>query len=180
MGVLNPALCHATDLGQWLEERNLLTEVIWHNLARAQLRMKQHADKNRSERQFQLGDMVYLKVQPYIQTSVVQRTNQKLSFRFYGPYKVLQHIREVAYKLDLPPEARIHPVVHVSQLKSHIAPEAQVSDDVTELSEDSDMIITPLQFQDTRMVKVGGSAVTQIKVSWTGVPSTFEYLGGDQ
>ena len=91
----------------------MLNEVIKHNLERAQLRMKQQADRNRSECQFAVGDMVYLKVQ----SSLVQRSNQKLSFRCFGPYKILARVASVAYQLELPDDARIHPVVHVSQLK---------------------------------------------------------------
>ena len=76
--------------------------------------MKAHADKHRSKRVFQEGDQVYLKLQPYVQSSLAARDNQKLSFRYYGPFTVLQRISQVAYKLDLPETARIHPVVHVS------------------------------------------------------------------
>ncbi|TYK02417.1 putative mitochondrial protein [Cucumis melo var. makuwa] len=37
--------------------------------------------------------------------------------KFYGPYGIIQKIGEVVYRLDLPPEALIHTVFHVSQLK---------------------------------------------------------------
>jgi len=101
-------------LEEWLKERDLLTKLIQQQLLRAQQRIKSQADKKRSERIFQVGDLVYVKLQPYIQTMVASRSNQKLSFRFFGPFRVLQRVGRVAYKLDLPPSSKIHPVVHVS------------------------------------------------------------------
>lgn len=46
----------------------------------------------------------------YVQSTVASRSNQKLSFRFYGPFKITQRVGQVAYKVDLPPDAKIHPV----------------------------------------------------------------------
>lgn len=43
--------------------------VLKHNLHKAQNRMKQMADQRRSERSFDVGDWVYLKLQPYRQST---------------------------------------------------------------------------------------------------------------
>lgn len=52
------------DLRQWLTDREIISKLIHQHLTRAQSRMKKQADKKRSERSFQVGDQVYLKLQP--------------------------------------------------------------------------------------------------------------------
>jgi len=89
LGISDISACKSADLEQWLQERELLSKLIQQQLLRAQQRMKHQANKNHSERQFSVGDLVYLKLQPYVQSSVALRSNQKLSYRFFGPYKIL-------------------------------------------------------------------------------------------
>jgi hypothetical protein len=117
LGIDPSSASSSTDLSTWLQERQVMKGLIKQHLSRAQDRMKRQADKGRSERQFQVGDMVYLKLQPYVQSSLAPRANQKLAFKFFGPFWVLSRVDAVAYKLQLPPSAAIHPVFHVSQLK---------------------------------------------------------------
>ena len=73
-------------------------------------------DKKTSDRQFADGDLVYIELQPYRKHSVVHRSCLKLLARFFRPYPVLEKIGQVAYRLALPKEAKVHPIFHVSQL----------------------------------------------------------------
>ncbi|GKD62514.1 putative reverse transcriptase domain-containing protein [Tanacetum coccineum] len=80
-------------------------------------RQKSYADLKRKPMEFQVGDRVMLKVLPW--KGVVHFGKQgKLNPRYVGPFKVLERIRSVAYKLALPQElSRVHNTFHVSNLK---------------------------------------------------------------
>lgn len=79
--------------------------------------MKRYADLKRKDETFEVGEWVYLKLQPYRQMTMAQRQSLKLSPCYYGPFQVTQRIEEVAFRLELPPTSSIHPVFHISQLK---------------------------------------------------------------
>jgi hypothetical protein len=68
----------------------------------------------------------------------------------------------VAYRLELPPEAKIHLVVHVSQLKQHIPASVVVDEDITAIPVDHSIALTPLSFQASRMVQKGALVISQI------------------
>jgi hypothetical protein len=65
-----------------------MDRLTQQHLLHAQHRMKNQADKHRSERSFEVGDWVFIKLQPYVQSSLAPRANQKLAFKFFGPYQI--------------------------------------------------------------------------------------------
>jgi hypothetical protein len=75
---------------------------------------------------FEVGDLVYLRLQPYRQASIKRSRAKKLQPRFFGPYRVSRRIGVIAYELELPQGSKIHNVFHVSYLKKslgqHIMP----------------------------------------------------------
>ncbi|KAL6224518.1 hypothetical protein ACLB2K_003373 [Fragaria x ananassa] len=71
-----------------LQDRDILIEHLRTNMAKAQNRMKQMADKNRTKREFAEGGWVFLKLQTYRQKSLLKRLSTKLAPRFFGPFKI--------------------------------------------------------------------------------------------
>ena len=128
--------------------------------------MKLQADKHRSDRVFDVGDWVYLRLQPFKQQSLAHKASHKLSPRFYGPFQVLQRIGAAAYKLQLPPESRIHPVFHVSCLKKQLGqdvlpiPILPVVNDVGVLNLELVAIF--------RELNLHSRVITELLVQWQG------------
>ena len=76
---------------------------VRENLKAAQSRQKSYADTRRRPLKLQPGDFVYLKVSPIEGTRRFQ-VRGKLSPRYIGPYRIIEKIGVVAYRLELPPE----------------------------------------------------------------------------
>lgn len=93
------------ELDQQLRERNLILDELKAQLERGQVRMNNQADKHRREVHFEVGDFVYLKLEPYRFQSLAKRPNEKLALRYYGPFLIEEKIGLVAYHLTLPPSA---------------------------------------------------------------------------
>ena len=102
-GIVPSDSCNVSDLDAWLHDKQVMQHLIQQQLSRAQQRMKHQADKNRTERVFEVGDRVFLKLQPYVQSSLAPHSNQKLAYKYFGPFRVLERVGSVAYRLELPP-----------------------------------------------------------------------------
>ncbi|KAL8135501.1 hypothetical protein AgCh_010225 [Apium graveolens] len=150
-----------------LAERQLQWARLRELLEVAQAKLKSYADTRRSERQFQKGDWVYLKLQPYKQVYVVIRRNLKLAAKFYGPYEIVEKVGSVAYKLAMPVTSRIHPIFHVSQLKKTIG-QSKVQQQLPHVNDHGTFDLTPSRQLDSRHVLRDHKVVYQKLVQWRG------------
>jgi hypothetical protein len=143
----------------------------------AQNHMKQQADQGRFERQFAEGDQVFLRLQPYKQTSLKDEHYQKRAPKFYGPYTVLKHVGQVAHQLALPNHSKLHLVFHVSCLKKVIGAKCQIQTNLPELAEERSIWLQPEAFLDQRERRLRQRTIKEVLVQWkdtTPADTTWE------
>jgi hypothetical protein len=92
------------------------------HLEQARNRMKQQVDKRRTDDEFMTGDWVFVRLQPYKQSSLKNYKRRILAPKFYGPYQIRKRVGQVAYALDIPNKGKLHDVNHVSCLKKKLGP----------------------------------------------------------
>lgn len=142
-------------------------QMIREHLRIAQSRQKSYADNRRRELEFQVGDHVFLKVSP---TRGVVRfgVRGKLSPRYIGPFEILERIREVAYRLALPPNlAGVHNVFHVSMLRKYVPDPSHVIEyEPLRLREDLSYDESPTRVVDTKDQTLRRRTIRYVKVQW--------------
>jgi hypothetical protein len=167
---VDPSAATHPEVQSWSGDRQWMDQLLQHHLNRAKTRMKKQADQHRSERTFAVDDLVFLKLQPYVQTSLAPRSHRKLAFRFFGPFRISERVGSVAYRLELPSHSSIHPVFHVSQLKQAVGSHHQV---VPTLPTDFALQLAPKQILQTRMVARGKNHIQQVLVKWNNLSSSL-------
>lgn len=138
-----------------------MNQFLKEAITAAQHRYKVFADKKRTEADYQVGDWVYLKLQPYRQLSVAIRRYLKLSHKYYGPYQILENVGKVAYKLTLPTSTQVHPVFHISLLKKKIGSKYTASSALPKISTEGQFLVCPVKILERRIVKKGNAATVQ-------------------
>jgi hypothetical protein len=151
-----------------LRTREQILALLQQNNKQAQQRMKKFADLRRSERTLEVNQQVFLRLQPYRQTSVATRRALKLAPRFYGPFTVLRRVGDVAYELDLPATSRIHPVFHVSQLKPKLGANTSPIPVLPPVNLEGIIQPEPMAILDRRSRPLHNRAFTEVLVHWSG------------
>jgi hypothetical protein len=151
-------------IDQTLTVRETILLTLKENLVMAQNHMKQQANQGRSERQFEEGDHVFLRLKPYKQNSLKAEHCQKLAPKFYGPYTVLKRVGQVAYQLALPSHSKLHPVFHVSCLKKVIETKCQIQTNLPELDEEGSIWLQPQVVLDQRERRLRQRAIKEVLI----------------
>ncbi|XP_042019084.1 uncharacterized protein LOC121766922 [Salvia splendens] len=141
------------DVNVSLVARDAMIEVLKHHLLRAQQRMKQQHDKHRSERKFAIRGLGLFEI------------------------TVVDKFGEVAYKIQLPPDCKIHHVFHVSQLKRKMGHLTQLQGSLPTMGNST--FLEPVQILESRLVKRGNCPATQVLVHWANSfpeDATWKYL----
>ncbi|GJY43144.1 putative reverse transcriptase domain-containing protein [Tanacetum coccineum] len=140
---------------------------IKQRMQAARDRQKSYADLKRKPMEFQVGDKVMLKVSPW--KGVVRFGKRgKLNPRYVGPFKVIERVGEVAYKLDLPEElSRVHNTFHVSNLKKcHADEPLAVPLDGLHLDDKLHFVEEPLEIVGREVKRLKRSRIPLVKVRW--------------
>nr|GEW38340.1 retrotransposable element Tf2 [Tanacetum cinerariifolium] len=134
----------------------------WLSLAE----MRNLANKHWTDRQFDVGVWVYVKLQPHRQVTMRKAAYNKLSSKYYGPFQNVKRIGQVAYELALPATSQIHNVFHVSQLKK-CTHSVAASGALPAIDSDGLLIKTPIAILDKKLGKVKNSPVMYVLVQWS-------------
>ncbi|KAD4981941.1 hypothetical protein E3N88_18612 [Mikania micrantha] len=152
---------------EFIQETTDKIALIQERIKAARDRQKSYADNRRRPLEFQIGDLVMLKVSPWRGIFRFGKRG-KLSPRFVGPFKILERIGPVAYRLELPPELdNVHDVFHVSNLKKCLADESLIVP-LKEIQIDEKLQFReePVEVMDREVKVLKRSRIPIVKIRW--------------
>jgi len=119
-------------------------------------------------------------LQLYRQSSLEKSGVEKLKPWFYGPYKVVRRIGEVAYELELLECSKIHNVFHVLCLKKALGQYISPSPKLPPLDEEGKLILVPKVILDVRERKLRSRSITEYLIHWKDLPTKDATWEGEQ
>ncbi|XP_048604921.1 uncharacterized protein LOC125582328 [Brassica napus] len=128
-------------------------EMLKMRLREAHDRQKSYADKRRKDLEFQVGDLVYLKMRTF-QGGSKTRKLKKLKPRYMGPYPILERIGAVAYRLDLSEEKVVR------------EPELILQQPPSDLGRNLRAPCQPVELLDRQVKADDGMMTMLVKVRW--------------
>lgn len=139
--------------------------------------MQQKVNRHPRELCLEIGDMVWVKLQPCRQSSVAHRSSNKLARKYFGPLPMSEKIGSVIYWLALPNDSKIHPVFHVSKLKAFHGEEHLHPLPLPLEAVDGKSISTPIAICGVQTVMKQHKVDHQVLVQWSD--TTLEEATGE-
>jgi hypothetical protein len=153
-----------------VEESQRILQSVRENLQSTQNQQKIYANRHRVECSFEVGDLVFLRLQPYRQSSLKRSRAGKMKPKFYGPYRFIRRICEVAYELELSEGSKIYNVFHVSCLKKAVGQQVSTSKEFPPLDEEGQFELVPEEVLEQRERRLRSRIIMDCLVRWRGLP----------
>nr|GEV06029.1 hypothetical protein [Tanacetum cinerariifolium] len=152
---------------EFIREKTEKIVQIKNRLLTTRSRQKSYADRRFKPLEFEVGDMVLLKVSSWKGT-VCFGKRKKLSPCYIGPFRILARVGPVAYTLELPEEFKgIHSTFHVLNLKKCLAEgDIVVLMDEIQLDDKLHVIEESVKIIDREVTRLKQSRIPIVKVRW--------------
>ena len=144
-------------------------KMIQEKMKASLSRQKSYHDKRSKDIEFQVGDHVFLRVNPVIAVDRALKC-RKLTPRFVGPFEIVEKVGVVAYRIALPPSlSNLHDVFHVSQLQKYVYVASHlIQVDDLEIRDNLTVEIWPVKIDDREVKRLRGKEIVLVKVIWVG------------
>ncbi|WZZ87668.1 hypothetical protein YC2023_116247 [Brassica napus] len=150
-----------------VEETTEKIKILKEKMKEAQDRAKNYADKRRKDLEFAVDDLVYLKMITF-KGRVRISGRRKLDPRYLGPFKIIERVGKVAYKLDLPTAMdAFHNVFHVSQLKKCLTDQDVIVPEIpSDLGTNLTLETRPVRILDRMEKAMRKKTIQMVKIVW--------------
>ncbi|KAL0556602.1 hypothetical protein IC582_005116 [Cucumis melo] len=150
-----------------VQTTNAAIQKIRARMLTAQSRQKSYADRRHKDLEFEVGDMVFLKVAPMKGVLRFEKKG-KLSPRFVGPFEILERIGALAYRLALPPSfSGVHDVFHVSMLRRYVVDLTHIVNfELLQINEDFSYEEQSVEILAREIKMLHNRGISLVKVLW--------------
>nr|CAB3494457.1 unnamed protein product [Digitaria exilis] len=162
-----PGETRVAAVAKTMADRDEFLADVHYRLEEAQAVQKKFYDKGHRMVTYAVGDWVWLRLRHLFPASLPTTTSAKLKPRYYGPYRVIELINDVAVRLALPERARLHDVFHVGLLKKFVGAPPDAPPALPPILHGA-VLLEPERAEKSRLAR----GVHQILVHWKDQPAS--------
>ncbi|CAH9088564.1 unnamed protein product [Cuscuta europaea] len=150
-----------------VQERQQMLQDLKEHMTQAQERMKKYADSKRSERTFEVGDWVFLKIQPFKQGNTLLRRPTKFSIKYFGPFQVLARLEMwlISCSCLQTQECMMFSIYHYLREKKKY----HANTTVPEVDQNGYPRVYPQAVLGTRMVQARKNVEKEVLIQWSNL-----------
>lgn len=161
----DPSDIRVVAVAQSLAEQDEFLQDVRLRLEQAQQLARQQYDRGHRPLELQVGDWVWLRMHQHPHGPLPSQQGSKLRQKFFGPYKIVEAINQLGFRLALPPGSRLHNVFRVGLLKKFVGAPPDAPPALPPVHHGA-IVPAPARVLKARLYR----GVRQLLVLWEGLP----------